>query len=321
MNAVSTERPGGRESMPSGRNPKRGAKLRIKNLDLYLYIVPAALYFGIFAYGPMFGLLIAFKDYNIFKGVFGSEWVGLAHFREMFAIPEFWRMVRNTLMLNALGLAVGFPAPILLALMLGEIASKHIRRISQSLLYLPHFLSWIVLGGMVYAVLSPTYGVVNQILRAVGLQEIYFMASEFWWVVVYTLTDVWQSAGWGTIIYLAAMSAIDPCLYEAAAIDGAGRIRRMRHITIPGILPTVTVLFILTVGRMVSIGVEQPLALQNPVVMDVAQVISTYIYHVGIRHGEFGLTTAVGLVQSVINLGLVLGANYLAKVRVGEGLW
>jgi len=320
MDTVSTVTP--RAPLPErSGGKKRRPEARKRNADLYLYIAPAALYFGVFAYVPMFGLVIAFQDYNIFRGVFGSEWVGLENFRSMFAIPDFWRIVRNTLMLNALCLAAGFPAPILLALMLGEIASSFVRRFCQSLLYLPHFMSWIVLGGMVYAVLSPTHGVVNAVLRSFGMNEIYFMASEFWWVIVYALADVWQSAGWVTIIYLAAMSAIDPALYEAAAVDGAGRLRRVLHVTLPGIAPTAALLFILTVGRLVSIGIEQPLALQNPAVMDVAQVISTYIYHAGVRQGEFGLTTAVGLAQSVINLVLVLGANRIARARLGEGLW
>ncbi|HZG58131.1 ABC transporter permease [Paenibacillus sp.] len=292
-----------------------------KNYDLYMLLVPAFVFFLIFAYIPMAGLLIAFKDYNIFQGIWASSWNGLENFREMFSIPEFWEMTRNTLMLNLLGLVVGFPAPIILALMLNEIGSKYFKRISQSLLYLPHFLSWIVLGGIVYAVLSPQYGIVNQIMRKFGMSEIYFMADNTWWVIVYTLTTVWQGAGWGTIIYLAAMTAIDPSLYEAASIDGAGRLRKIWSITIPGILPTVVILLILNVGHMVSIGIEQPLAMANPVVMEVAEVISTYIYSVGIKQGEFGLTTAVGMVQSVINLGLILGANYLAKRRGGEGLW
>jgi len=293
----------------------------LKYRALYLMLVPGLVYLLVFKYVPLLGSVIAFKDYNIFKGVFDSPWVGLENFREMFSIPEFWNITRNTLMLNLLGLIVGFPAPILLALMINEIGNKYFKRISQSLLYLPHFISWVVLGGIVYAVLSPKYGIINEIMRWVGLDEIYFMADNVWWVIVYTLSAVWQGAGWGTIIYLAAMTAIDPSLYEAASIDGAGRLRKIWNITLPGIMPTVVILLILNVGHMVSIGIEQPLALANPVVQDVAEVISTYIYNVGIKRGEFGLTTAVGLVQSVINLVLVLGANYFAKKRGGEGLW
>ncbi|THF82264.1 sugar ABC transporter permease [Cohnella fermenti] len=269
----------------------------------------------------MGGLVIAFKDYNIFQGVWDSGWAGLDNFREMLSIPEFFRITRNTLMLNLLGLLVCFPAPIVLALMLNEVRARSLKRISQSLLYLPHFMSWIVLGGIVYAVLSPKYGVVNQLLRWAGVEEIYFMADQTWWVIVYTLSAVWQSAGWGTIIYLAAITAIDPALYEAASIDGAGRIRKIFSVTLPSIMPTIVILFILAVGQMVSIGIEQPLALANPVVGDVSEVISTYIYQVGIKQGEFGLTTAVGMVQSVINLCLVVTANHFARKAGGEGLW
>lgn len=292
-----------------------------KNFDLYLYLVPGFVFFFVFCYIPMFGLLIAFKDYNIFKGVFASEWVGLQHFRDMLSLPDFYEIVRNTLMLNLLGLIVGFPAPIILAIMLNEVGSKIFKRVSQSLLYLPHFLSWIILGGIIYNILSPKYGIVNELLRSLGLGEIHFMASPFWWVVVYTLSGVWASAGWGTIIYLAAMSNIDPHLYEAAVIDGAGRWRKIIHITIPGIMSTVVILLILNVGHMVSIGFEHPFALMNPVVSDVAEVISTYTYSIGLKGGEFGLTTAIGMVQSLVNLVLILGANYAARKMGREGLW
>jgi putative aldouronate transport system permease protein len=292
-----------------------------KNYDLYLLLIPAVVFFILFAYVPMGGLIIAFKDYNIFKGIWASDWSGLMNFREMFSIPEFWRMTRNTLVLNLLGLLVCFPAPIILALMLNEVRSKWLKKISQSLLYLPHFMSWIVLGGIVYALMSPKYGIINEMMRWVGLDEIYFMADTTWWITTYTLTAVWQSAGWGTIIYLAAITSIDPSLYEAASIDGAGRLRKIVSVTIPSILPTIIILFILAVGNMVSIGIEQPLALANPAVGDVSEVISTYVYRVGIKQGDFGLTTAVGMVQSIINLVLIVLANRFARKAGGEGLW
>lgn len=309
----------GKAEAPATLGPFR-KELR-RNYDLYLLLVPGFLFFLIFSYIPMGGLVIAFKDYNLFKGVFASDWAGMTHFKEMLEIPAFWQMVRNTLTLNVLSLLIGFPAPILLALMLNEVRAKYFKKISQSLLYLPHFMSWIVLGGIVYNILSPKYGIVNELLRGGGFEEIYFMVDKFWWVFVYTLSGVWAAAGWGTIIYLAAMTAIDPHLYEAAVIDGAGRFRKIWNITLPGIMPTVVVLLILNIGQMVSIGIEQPLALTNPVVTDVSEVISTYIYSVGIKQGEFGLTTAVGMVQSVINLILILGANHLAKRMGREGIW
>lgn len=298
-----------------------------KNWDMYLLLVPAIAYFLVFAYAPMVGLAIGFIDYKtfapggFFEKIFSSEWVGLEYVKEMFGIPVFWQIVRNTMVLNILGLVIGFPAPIILALMLNEIGRKYVKRVMQSLLYLPHFMSWIVLGGIVYAVLSPKYGVVNQLIRAVGLNEVYFMSHESWWIVVYTLTAVWQGAGWGTIIYLAAITNIDPSLYEAAQIDGAGRLKQMWYVTLPGIMPTVVILLILDVGKMVSIGIEQPLALGNPVVGDVSNVISTYIYDLGVKQGNYSLTTAVGMVQSVINLILIVFANKMAKRAGGEGIW
>ncbi|MFK7697572.1 ABC transporter permease [Paenibacillus sp. HJGM_3] len=302
---------------------KRSAftKELFKNYDLYILLIPGILFFFIFCYIPMFGLIVAFKDYNIFKGVFASDWVGLQHFRDMLQVPDFYKVVRNTLLLNVLGLIVGFPAPIILALLLNEVRAKYFKRITQSLLYLPHFMSWIIMGGIIYNLLSPKYGIVNATMRFFGMEEIYFMIEEVWWVIVYTLSGVWAGAGWGTIIYLAAMTTIDPSLYEAAVMDGAGRWRKIIHITIPGIMPTVVILLILNIGHMVSIGVEHPFALQNPVVMNISDVISTYVYSAGIKQGLFGLTTAIGMSQSVINLVLVLGANYFAKRLGNEGLW
>lgn len=305
----------------AGKTRSAFAKEIFKNYDLYLLLVPGCIFFFVFCYIPMLGLVVAFKDYNIFKGVFASDWIGLQHFRDMLQIPDFYRIIRNTLLLNVLGLIVGFPAPIILALMLNEIRAKYFKKLTQSLLYLPHFMSWVIMGGIIYSLLSPKYGIVNELLRFMGMREIYFMVDETWWVIVYTLSSVWAGAGWGTIIYLAAMTTIDPSLYEAAVMDGAGRWRKIIHITLPGIMPTVIVLLILNIGHMVSIGFEHPFALQNPVVMNISDVISTYVYSVGIKQGQFGITTAIGMSQSVVNLILVLGANDLAKRLGHEGLW
>ncbi|SDC52233.1 putative aldouronate transport system permease protein [Paenibacillus sp. UNCCL117] len=307
----------------STKRKARGAFLDelTRNYDLLLMLCPGFFYFLIFSYIPMFGLLIAFKDYNIFKGVFASEWNNFQYFKDMLMLPDFFKIVRNTLTLNIMGLLIGFPTPIILALLLNEVRNKYFKRISQSLLYLPHFMSWIVLGGIVYALLSPQYGVINQILKYFGLEPIYFMASKGWWITTYIGSGIWQEVGWGTIIYLAAITTVDPHLYEAAIMDGAGRFRKIVHITIPAILPTVVVLLILNVGHMVSIGFEKPMALMNPLVTDVADVISTYMYQVGIQGGQFGLTTAVGMVQSVINLILIVGANYAARLTGREGIW
>lgn len=305
-----------------GRARKSGfSKEMRKNYDMYLMLVPAIIYYFIFSYTPMFGLVIAFKDYNIFKGVWESDWVGLSNFKEMLNFPGFYDMVRNTLVLNVLSLIFGFPAPIILALMLNEVRQKMFKRVTQSLLYLPHFMSWIIMGGIIYNLLSPQYGFVNMVLEKLGLEKIFFMVSESWWITTYVGSGIWAGAGWGTIIYLAAMTAIDPSLYEAAVVDGAGKWRKIVHITIPGIMPTVIILLILNLGHLVSIGYEHILALQNPMVGRVSEVISTFIYNVGIKQANFSMTTAVGLLQSVINLILILGANYFARAMGKEGLW
>ena len=292
-----------------------------KNYDLYIYLIPIVIYFIIFDFIPMGGLVVAFKNYNIFSGIFDSPWVGLKNFELMLSLPAFWLWVRNTIMLNVLNLIFGFPAPIILALLLNEIRIKWFKRVSQSLLYLPHFLSWVILGGMIYQVLSPKYGIVNEILRKLGMQEIYFMMSEQWWVAVFIGSGIWQGAGWGRILYLAALTAIDPSLYEAAKIDGAGRWKQMKHITLPGIMPTVAVLLIFAIGGMVSMGFEHPYALLNPLVNSVGTVIAVGVYELGIVQGSFAVTTAIGMVQSIISMLLILGANFIVRRLGHEGLW
>ncbi len=292
-----------------------------KNYDLYLLLLPGVIFFAIFRYIPMAGYIIAFKDYNMFKGLWASDWAGFKYFREMVDLLNFWPMIRNTIMLNVWSLIFGFPAPIILALMLNEIRKKWFKRISQSLLYIPHFMSWIILGGIVYNVLSPTYGIVNEVMRRLGMEEIYFMIDSVWWVISYVGSSIWAGAGWGTILYLAAMTAIDPALYESAEIDGAGRFKKVLHITIPGIMPTILILLIINIGNLTTVGFEHIFAMQNAAVQDVSQVISTFIYSYGIQQGNFSVTTAVDTVQSLINLALILGANYTVRKMGREGLW
>jgi len=304
---------------------KSAWKMVKRNFDLYIYLIPIVIYFIIFDIIPMAGLVVAFKNYNIFLGIFRSPWVGFANFEFFLTkLPMFWLWVRNTIMLNILGLIFGFPAPIILALLLNEIRVKWFKRTSQSLLYLPHFLSWVILGGMIYQILSPRYGIVNEILRKLGLvgpEGFYFMASEQWWIAVYIGSGIWQGAGWGTILYLAALTAIDPALYEAAKIDGAGRWKQMWHITLPGIAPTVAVLLIFAIGGMVSSNFEQAFALRNPLVNSVGTVLSIGIYELGIVQGAFSVTTAIGMVQSIISMLLILGANIVVRKLGHEGLW
>lgn len=277
-------------------------------------------FFLVFKYVPMAGVLVAFKDYNIFKGAWRSEWVGLDVFREIFSQQQFYEALRNTLMLNVFALLM-FPVPIVLALMLNEVRTRWFKRVSQTLLYLPHFISWAIVGGMAIKLLATHSGSVNVFLQKLGVQPIPFLENPLHWIATYTGIGVWHYAGWGMILYLAALTGIDKSLYEAADVDGASRWRKMWHITLPGIRPTIIVLLIIQIGHMADIGFEQPYALQNGYVMDVSQVISTYVYAVGIQSAQFALATAVGLFQSVIGLILLLSAELISRKVNNQGIF
>lgn len=289
---------------------------------LYLLLLPVIAWFLIFRYGPMYGVVIAFKNYRFVDGVLGSPWIGFAHFERMLTSRDFYQIARNTLLLSVLQLAVQFPAPIVLALVLNEIRGKTYKRACQTLLYIPHFISWVVLAGIVISVLSPSTGVVNSLLKNVlGLKPVNFMIVPGWWVVAFVLSGVWKTAGWGTIIYLAAIAGIDPQLYEAARIDGAGRVRQVWHITLPGIRSTAVILLILGLGTFLDVGFEQVYMLQNDAVRSVADVIATYVYRLGLQNAQYSYTTAVGLFQSVVGLVLIIGANAVVKSLGGSALW
>ncbi|NOV00647.1 ABC transporter permease subunit [Paenibacillus sp. LMG 31457] len=289
---------------------------------LYMMLLPIIGFYLLFKYAPMAGEIIAFKDYRLMEGIFGSQWVGLKHFKMLFESMDFWRVLRNTLMLNIYSLVFGFPVPIMLALLLNEVRKDWYKRLVQNLLYVPHFISWVVLGGIIIAMLSPSTGVVNIVLKNVfGIEPVYFMANSGWWPVVYTLSSIWREAGWGTILYLAAMAAIDSQLYEAAKIDGAGKLRQMWHVTLPGIRSTIAILLILRMGHMMDVGLEQTLVLQNNSVLDVADVISTYVYRVGLQNMSYSYTTALGLFQSAIGLILVISVNRMIRSFGERGLW
>ena len=230
-------------------------------------------------------------------------------------------IIRNTLLLNLYNLIFGFPMPIILALFINEAGNVLFKRSVQSFLYIPHFISWVVLGGIVVSLLSPSTGVINGIIKMFGGEPIYFMADSFWWPVWYTISGIWKEAGWGTIIYMAAISGVDPSLYEAAAVDGAGRFRKMWHITLPCIRGTIVVLLIMNLGKMMNSGFEQVYALQNSSVRSVSEVISTYVYRLGIQGGQYGYTAALGLFQSVIGMILIIAANKTTKALGENGLW
>ncbi|WP_152397707.1 ABC transporter permease [Paenibacillus cellulositrophicus] len=285
----------------------------------FLLLLPMA-YILIFKYAPIYGLVMAFQDYNIFEGIRGSEWVGLDVFRFIFEQDSFYRALKNTLVLNVLDLIAGFPAPILLAILLNEVRQAKLKKMTQTVLYLPHFLSWVIIGGMVYLMFS-NGGMINNFLSSFGLEKIEFLSRKTPWLITYIAVGVWQNIGWGTIIYLAAITGINRELYEASDIDGCSRLRKMWHITLPGIKSTINILLILQIGRMVSIGFDRPFVMGNSLVSDYSDVISTFVYRVGISSGDFSQATAVGLFQSVVGLILLLSANFVAKKLGEDGIW
>lgn len=287
---------------------------------LYAMLLLPLLYYFLFHYLPLPGLAIAFKDYNMFKGIWQSDWVGLRYFRQVFQFETFWLSVRNMLVLNVLGLALGFPAPIILALFLNEIRNQKFKKTVQTVLYLPHFISWVIVGGMMYQLFASS-GLINTVVKMLGGSAIPFLSSNGWWIFTYFIVGLWKSIGWNTIIYLSAMTGIDQEIYEAARVDGCSRFRMMVSITVPCILDTVVIMLILAIGGLVSIGFEQPYVMQNSVVMEVADVVSTYVYRVGLQQGKFSIGTAVGLAQSVINFILVISANTISKRMTGKGIW
>lgn len=302
-------------------NRKRAFSFFIKEHQLYMLLALPILYFIVFHYIPMAGVVIAFKDYNIFQGIMGSQWVGLDNFQELFNMSQFYRVIRNTLLLNVLDILFSFPMPIVLAILLNELKIRWFKRGAQTLLYLPHFISWVIIGGLVYQLFSTEFGLMNSVLNQMGIPSIPFLTNKINWVLVYLGTGIWQSAGWGTIIYLAALTGINKELYEAAEVDGAARFRKIWHITLPGIRSTIVILLILQIGHVMSIGFERPFVMGNQLVMEYSDVISTFVYRSGLQSGQFALATAVGLFQGVINIMLVIGANYMAR-RMGEqGIW
>ena len=290
------------------------------NVPLLIMFAPIVLFFLIFKYAPMAGLVIAFKQYTFVEGIWGSEWVGWRNFDMLFSNPLTLSIIRNTLVLSGLSIFVGFPFPIILAIMMNEARKMWFRRTVQTFVFLPHFLSWIVVGGIVLTVFSQETGIVNHMLQALTGKSFAFLYHDNAWIAIFVGSGIWKSAGWGAIIYLAALSTIDAHLYEAASIDGAGKWRQIRHITIPGIGTTIVLMFILTMGNVMEVGFDQVYVLQNPGVTNVAEVISTYVYRVGLQGAQFSLTTAMGLFESAIGLLFVLTANRIAR-KFGQGLW
>jgi len=291
---------------------------------LYLMLALPIAFFVVFRYIPMTNIVIAFKDYNIFQGVWseGSPWVGFKWFQRAFSTKDFWNALRNTVYLNVLDLVMGFPAPIILALLLNELVNKSFKKVTQTLIYLPHFLSWIIVSGIASRLLAPTTGVINIFLvESLGIGPIDFLMDKTKWVFTYIFLGVWKEMGWGTIIYLAAITGINPELYEAAEVDGAGRWRKLWHITLPGIRPTIVVLLIMNIGRILGIEFDRPYTLMNNIVMEVADVLSTLVYRLGIRSFQYSLTSAIGLFQSIVCVIFLVAANTVANKLGERGIW
>lgn len=290
-----------------------------RNIMLYIMLIIPLIYIFLFEYFPMVGCVIAFQDYNMFEGIRGSEWIGLEHFKEAFGSKDFWIALKNTIVLNMGGFLIGFPIPILLALFLAELNSVKVKKTTQVITYLPHFLSWVIIAGLIQQLLSGT-GMVNQLLDGLGLKKINFLGDCSNWRWVYWLSGVWQEAGYSLIVYLAALTSADTSIYEAAYMDGAGRFKRMWYITVPMIRPTITVMLIMQLGKIVNIGFDKPYLLGNVLVKDVSNVISTHVYTLGLQSGRFDFATAIGLFQSVVSIIMVLTANKICKKLGEEGI-
>ena len=289
-----------------------------KNRWYYLFLLPAMVAVFLFSYKPIYGIVIAFKDYKTRRGIWGSEWVGLDNFRRMFSYPNFDQLMYNTLYISLLKLIFGMFFTLALALLFNELRSRRFKRVVQSVSYLPHFISWVILGGLIRELFSPTRGVINEIVKAFGGTPIYFLANPNYFVFVLIVTYLWQSVGWGTIIYLAAISAIDQEQYESAIIDGADRFQRMLYITVPSIMPTVTTLLVLNLGSVLNAGFDQIFNLYNSQVMSVADILDTYVYRIGLLKFDYSYSAAIGLFKNAVGILLVLGSN-LAIKRMTKG--
>ncbi|WP_343045100.1 ABC transporter permease [Paenibacillus lemnae] len=292
-----------------------------KNWELYVIFLPVIAYFIIFHYLPMYGVQIAFKDFIANQGITGSPWVGFKHFERFFDSYYFTRIMENTIVIGLYELAAGFPIPIILALMIHEVRSSKFRRFVQTVTYMPHFLSTVVMVGLVVMFLSPVSGLVNSMIVAFGGERISFMTEPGWFKSIFVWSGVWQTMGWSSIIYLAALAGIDPQLHEAAKVDGAGRLKRIWHVNLPGIAPTMMILLILNIGSVLGIGFEKVFLMQNPLNMEASDVIATNVYRSGILGAQYSFSAAVGLFNSIINFILLVTVNRIARKAGSSSLW
>lgn len=308
-----------------GAMHKKGDRRKVpfkKWFPLYVMLAPTLVSLFIFNYIPMYGIIISFQDYSVFRGILGSEWVGFKHFIYFLNDARFWMVMRNTLVLNFYDLAFGFTAPILFALLANEIHQRMFKRVIQTVSYLPHFLSWVVVAGIFYQFLAPHTGLFNIFMSNVfGMTPTDFMTDQGKFRGLLVIAEIWKSTGWSAILYFAVIAGINRTYYEAAWIDGANRFQQVLHITLPHMAPMIVLLFLLNLARIFGIGFERVFLMQNPLVYDVSDVISTYVYRVGLEQAQYSFTTAIGLTQSVLSFALLVGSNWLSKKWVGMGLY
>jgi len=311
------------------RRPRRRERTTVAGLrrslqrhwTLYLLMVVPLIWFAVFKYIPMSNAVLAFKNYNVIRGIWGSPWVGWQNFEMFFHNPVFWTLVKNTFLLSVYTVAASFPIAIILALALNEVRTGLFKRTVQLVTYAPYFISTVVVVSMTILVLSPRLGIVNEGLGFFGVPSIDFLGNPDYFRHIYVWSDVWQTTGYSAVIYLAALSGIDPALHESAKIDGASRLQRIRHVDLPGILPTAVIILVLAVGNIMAIGFEKAFLFQNPLNLSQSEIIATYVYKTGLLNADFSSATAIGLFNSVINLALLLMVNTIAKRITGNGLW
>lgn len=307
----------------SNRTDKKSLLQRIyEHKTLYLLFLPVLIYYILVRYWPMVvGFIVAFKDFKIGLGVTASPWVGLDNYRQIFSNPNIINVIMNTVEISFLRLAIGFTPPIILAIIFNDLKNKYFSKFSQTVAYIPHFFSWVVVYGITFIMFSSGDGLINNILELLDLPRQNFFMSNFWFRPILILTALWKEVGWGTIVYMAALTGVDPQIYEAASIDGAGPIRRIIHITIPSLLPVISFVLCITLGRFFYLGAEQVLLYYNPAVYEVGDIIMTWVYRVGISNFRFSMGTALGLLQAVLGMILFLIANHLSKRWTGNSLW
>ena len=291
-----------------------------RNYALYLLIIPVLVYYIIFCYKPMYGAIIAFKEFNPTDGILGSPWVGFFQFQRFFTNPDFPRILRNTLTISCTSIVFGFPAPIILALLFNELKNAKFKSIAQTISYLPHFISLVVVCGLIKTFVSQN-GIILQLVTALGGKNVGLLSRAECFVPIYVLSDIWQGIGWGSIIYLAALSGIDQELYEAAKIDGANKWKQVWHVTLPGIMPTIIIMLILRLGSLLSIGYEKVILLYNPLIYETSDIISSYVYRVGLGNQQWSYSSAVGLLNSVINFAIVMITNQISSKVSETSLW